>query len=107
MGIGARANELTLSDFVTHFQCALASSANAIRLPFDGIDPSPIPRRTLEVPVAPSPGQGSHQSYGCRRERQSGKAPLETPRPRLHPPVDVCRAIKLSPVGIRTARAAS
>src|SRR5258707_991655 len=103
MGISCRANEFTLADFVTHFQCVLASSANAISLPFERIDPSTVPRRALEVPVAPSPDQRRQQCHCCRRERQPGKAPPETTCPRLHPPRDTCRAIKLTTMGIRSA----
>ena len=62
-GIGARANELTRSDFVTRLQCALARGANEIRLPFDGIDPRAAARRACEVPIAPGPDQGNQQDH--------------------------------------------
>ena len=78
MGIGGRANEFTLADFVPCFQCALASGANAIRLPFDGIDPCAVARRAREVPVVPSPDQGNQQGHCCCRAGQSDNTPLET-----------------------------
>ena len=51
--------EFTFAEFVTRFQCALASGANAIGLPFDGINARAGTGRAGEVPVTPSPDQGN------------------------------------------------
>src|SRR5207247_1834688 len=103
-GIGGRANKFTLTDFVTEFQCPLASGANAIRLPFDGINPRARARRTREVPVATNPDRGNQHGHGCCREGESEQAPLETTRARLHLPADGRRSINSAARRIRAAR---
>src|SRR6266403_1351340 len=102
--IGGRANKFTLTDFVTEFQSPLASGANAIRLPFDGINPRACARRTREVPVATNPDRGNQHGHGCCREGQSDQAPLETTCARLHLPADGRRAINSAARRIRAAR---
>jgi len=81
MGIGTRSNEFTLADFISLFQCPLTGRADAICLPFDGIDPRATARRACDVPIASSPDRGDQQGDSCRRERQSDKAPLKPRAP--------------------------
>src|SRR5580692_1947249 len=102
-GIGGGADEFTLGDAVTRFECLLTNRANAKRLTSDGVDLRTIARRAQDVPVVPGPHQcDQHGQSGCR-EGKSGKTPLKTARSRLHPPVGAGVSISCTAVGIGTA----
>src|SRR5712672_2339818 len=104
MGIGTRSNEFTLADFISLFQCPLTGRADAICLPFDGIDPRATARRACDVPIASSPDRGDQQGDSCRREGHSDKAPLKPACPLLHPPGDTRSAVDPKAISIRTAQ---
>ena len=57
MGIGGRADEFTLGDFVAQLQRLLTGRANAVSEACDGVDARAVARRAIDVPVASGPNQ--------------------------------------------------